>query len=177
MTAEEVREKRRAERKQFKLDRARAIAEASMEAEKAFASSGVVLKESSVMIPSSSTWKPVQHEGSSASPSRTLIGPRGSRSADSDPLEETRGGVESVIMDEEPADFEHLQLTLQEAFFLVWTMDCLSILDASTVCVSATCVMNLRSPLSGFRETQYVCIGYGISFKPYTILSSTSPRP
>ena len=33
MTAEEIREKRRAERKQFKLDRAAAIAQAAAEAE------------------------------------------------------------------------------------------------------------------------------------------------
>ena len=37
MTAEEVREKRRAERKQFKMDRAAAIAKAAAEAEAAFA--------------------------------------------------------------------------------------------------------------------------------------------
>lgn len=32
----------------------------------------------------------------------------------------------------EVEDMEHLQLTLQEAFFLSWSLDCLSILDPST---------------------------------------------
>ena len=40
----------------------------------------------------------------------------------------------SVLEDEEPLeDVEHLQLTLQEAFFLCWGLDCLTILDPSTV--------------------------------------------
>lgn len=31
-------------------------------------------------------------------------------------------------------DLEHLQLSLQEAFFLVWALDCLTILHPQTVC-------------------------------------------
>ncbi len=30
-------------------------------------------------------------------------------------------------------DVEHLQLTLQEAFFLIWNLDCLTVLDPHTV--------------------------------------------
>lgn len=33
----------------------------------------------------------------------------------------------------EVEDMEHLQLSLQEAFFLSWALDCLSVLDPSTV--------------------------------------------
>lgn len=116
MTAEEIREKRRAERKQFKLDRAAAIAQAAAEAEAAFAEGREA--KSSVVIPSGATWKPQQ--------------PIADDSARSSP-----------VPDEEPVEFEestipeleHLQLTLQEAFFLSWTLDCLAILDPATVAV------------------------------------------
>lgn len=130
MTAEEVREKRRAERRQFKLDRARAIAEASLEAEKAFETSGVVLSESSVVIPSSATWKPTQ--ANVATISAVESGPTGSRATHPDADNEAENDDE-ILLEEEFVDFEHLQLTLQEAFFLIWTMDCLSLLDPSSV--------------------------------------------
>jgi tRNA-splicing endonuclease subunit Sen2 len=39
------------------------------------------------------------------------------------------------LVDEAPLeDVEHLQLTLQEAFFLLWNLNCLSVLDPQTVC-------------------------------------------
>ena len=38
------------------------------------------------------------------------------------------------LEDEAPlVDIEHLQLTLQEAFFLLWNLDCLTVLDPQTV--------------------------------------------
>ncbi|EJD07559.1 uncharacterized protein FOMMEDRAFT_130716 [Fomitiporia mediterranea MF3/22] len=127
MTAEEVREKRRMERKQFKLDRARAIAEAALEAEKAFAATGEVLAESSVVIPSAATWKP--SPASDSNPDTELPLQSGTPPTLGEQLTDEQGGD---ILDEDLKDMEHLQLTLQEAFFLIWTMDCLTIADPST---------------------------------------------
>ena len=115
MTAEEIREKRRAERKQFKLDRAAAIAQAAAEAEAAFAE-GREAKHS-VIIPSGATWKP-QHCATEGSPSTSPV-PDEKQTVDFD---------ESSV-----PDLEHLQLTLQEAFFLAWSLDCLTIIDPTTV--------------------------------------------
>ncbi|KZT09924.1 uncharacterized protein LAESUDRAFT_734985 [Laetiporus sulphureus 93-53] len=116
MTAEEIREKRRAERQQFKLDRAAAMAQASAEAEAAFAEG----REANIttVIPSGATWKPQQSvTGEAPSPSPSPI-------PEQEPVDEA---------EEEPiSDLEHLQLTLQEAFFLAWTLDCLTILDPTT---------------------------------------------
>jgi tRNA-splicing endonuclease subunit Sen2 len=62
MTSEEVTAKRRAERKQFKLDRARAMAAAAAEAETAFQDGRVIstiyAPDGTRMIPSAATWKP-----------------------------------------------------------------------------------------------------------------------
>lgn len=116
LTAEEIREKRRAERKQFKLDRAAAIAQAAAEAEAAFAEGREA--RSSVVIPSGATWKPQQ--------------PMADDSARSSPVPDE----EHVEFDENTIpELEHLQLTLQEAFFLAWNLDCLTILDPATVVV------------------------------------------
>ncbi|KAK7687950.1 hypothetical protein QCA50_009169 [Cerrena zonata] len=114
MTSEEVREKRRIERKQFKLDRAKALADAATEADAAFREG----REAALpAIPSGATWKPQtsMEEAEDSSPD--------------DPEEQDT----SVLEDEEPLeDVEHLQLTLQEAFFLCWGLDCLTILDPLT---------------------------------------------
>ncbi len=115
MTSEEVREKRRAERKQFKLDRAAAIARAAAEAEAAFAEGR---EAAPAFIPSGATWKPQQ--SSETSTLHTEL-----------PEEENDVGAEEEL---EPLEnVEHLQLTLQEAFFLAWTLDCLTVLDPHTV--------------------------------------------
>ena len=118
MTSEEIREKRRIERKQFKLDRAKALADAAAEADAAFREG----REAALpAIPSGATWKPQTGEEAAT----------GSLSLD-DVHEEEQD--KSVLEDEEPLeDVEHLQLTLQEAFFLCWGLDCLTILDPSTV--------------------------------------------
>ncbi|PPQ63370.1 hypothetical protein CVT24_005635 [Panaeolus cyanescens] len=118
LTSEEVREKRRAERKQFKLDRAKAIAAVAEEAEKIFAEEGRVIAPalSGPNIPSAATWKP------SPKPQPTEA--------------ETPEASEEPIplVDLEPLeDVEHLQLTLQEAFFLLWNLDCLTVLDPDTL--------------------------------------------
>ena len=113
LTSEEVREKRRNERKQFKLDRARAMAEAAAEAEAAFLEG----REAALpAIPSGATWKPAQ-----------VVLPEES-------LPQTPSESADIAEPEEPLeDVEHLQLTLQEAFFLAWGLGCLTILDPKTV--------------------------------------------
>lgn len=117
MTSEEVTAKRREERKQFKFDRAQAMAAAAAEAEAAFAEGREVHSTTSAdgtrSIPSAATWKP-QRQTSNEGP------------APSEDLLDT--------LDEEPLeDVEHLQLTLPEAFFLLWNIDCLTVHDPNTV--------------------------------------------
>jgi tRNA-splicing endonuclease subunit Sen2 len=116
MTSEEVTARRRAERKQFKLDRAQAIAAAAAEAEAAFAEGRVIsIEETKTSIPSAATWKPsVSIQNATLPPSEPS-------------LEETDLDAEP------PEDMEHLQLTLPEAFFLSWALDCLSICHPKTV--------------------------------------------
>ncbi|KAI0255819.1 hypothetical protein BJV78DRAFT_1273358 [Lactifluus subvellereus] len=108
-TSEEVTAKRRAERKQFKLDRARALAAAAAEAEAAFA------KETRASIPSAATWKP-------------------SPSTQNAPLPPPDHFQEAADLDAEPLeDMEHMQLTLAEAFFLTWALDSLNIYHPNTL--------------------------------------------
>ncbi|KAF8845176.1 hypothetical protein BDN67DRAFT_962120 [Paxillus ammoniavirescens] len=119
MTSEEVTAKRRAERKQFKLDRAMAMAAAAAEAETAFQEGRVIstiyAPDGTRMIPSAATWKP-------------------NRAPDTQPGESASIAEESDDEDEEEPieNVEHLQLTLQEAFFLLWNLDCLSVLNPQT---------------------------------------------
>lgn len=116
LTSEEVREKRRLERQQFKLDRAKAIAAVAANAETLFKTEGKVVVPglSGPEIPSAATWRPTKP----------------AESTDTPPPEIEDGNPEP----EEPLeDIEHLQLTLQEAFFLIWNFDCLTVLDPATV--------------------------------------------
>ncbi|KAI0825894.1 hypothetical protein BC629DRAFT_1451400 [Irpex lacteus] len=114
LTSEEIREKRRAERKQFKLDRARALAQAAEEAENAFKEGR---QANVVAIPSGATWKPQQ----SSVAEHVQAVPEAFLEEEDEELKE-----------EEPLeDVEHLQLTLQEAFFLIWNFDCLTVFDPS----------------------------------------------
>jgi len=127
LTSEEITAKRRAERKQFKLDRAKAIAAAAAAAETAFAEGRVVSPAlSGPAIPSAATWKPPPTSGHAES-----LEPSASVQNDD---AENEGSIE---------DIEHLQLTLPEAFFLLWNLDCLTILDPHTV---STCLSNHASP-------------------------------
>ncbi|KAJ3869008.1 hypothetical protein EV359DRAFT_70182 [Lentinula novae-zelandiae] len=114
MTSEEIREKRRADRKQFKLDRAAAIAKVAAEAETIFETEGRVVVPAlfGPEIPSGATWKP--------------------KTAESE--RESSGSLENAEKEELLEDMEHLQLTLSEAFFLAWNFDCLTILDPETAC-------------------------------------------
>ena len=118
LTSEEITAKRRAERKQFKLDRARAIAAVAEEAETIFATEGRVIQPalSGPAIPSAATWRP---------------SPQPIPEDDTPPTPEE----EPLTLDDEepPEDIEHLQLTLQEAFFLSWNLDCLTVFDPHSV--------------------------------------------
>jgi tRNA-splicing endonuclease subunit Sen2 len=116
LTSEEITARRRAERKQFKLDRARAIAAVADEAETIFEIEGRVIQPalSGPAIPSAATWRPSPQ----LIPENTIL-----------PTPE-----EEILDDEEPPEnVEHLQLTLQEAFFLLWNLDCLTIFDPQSV--------------------------------------------
>jgi hypothetical protein len=132
LTSEEVTARRRAERKQFKLDRARAILAVAEEAETIFATEGRVVQPalSGPAIPSAATWKPSTQ-------------PVVEESVPHIPQED--GSPE----DEEPLlDVEHLQLTLQEAFFLMWKLDCLTVLDSNSVCFffPSQCFLDAHHP-------------------------------
>ncbi|KAH9967315.1 hypothetical protein BC827DRAFT_1173172 [Russula dissimulans] len=114
ITSEEVTAKRRAERKQFKLDRARAIATAAADAEAAFAEGRIIsAEETRASIPSASTWKPSESTRSMPSSERW----QDATDLSAEPLE----------------DMEHMQLTLAEAFFLAWALDCLTIYHPKTL--------------------------------------------
>lgn len=161
MTSEEVTAKRRAERKQFKVDRARAIAQAAAEAEAAFREGRIVsLEETKANIPSAATWKPSSSAITSASVStsgpatnsavitsetsnETIVPTDGDVTASTaenatnmGPRKDGHGGAEGLYDEDEAPleDVEHLQLTLPEAFFLCWALDCLTVLDPKSVC-------------------------------------------
>ncbi|KAF8998560.1 hypothetical protein BDQ17DRAFT_1247564 [Cyathus striatus] len=116
LTSEEITARRRAERQQFKRDRAAAIAAVAEEAETIFATEGRVITPalSGPAIPSAATWKPSTPSIPEASATPTL--------------------PEDVPEELEPLkDVEHLQLTLQEAWFLIWNLGCLTVLDRHTL--------------------------------------------
>ncbi|KIM82942.1 hypothetical protein PILCRDRAFT_819743 [Piloderma croceum F 1598] len=133
MTSEEVTAKRREERKQFKFDRAQAMAAAAAEAEAAFAEGREVHSATSAdgtrSIPSAATWKP-QRQTSNEGPAPSEDFPD---ELDEEPLE----------------DVEHLQLTLPEAFFLLWNIDCLTVHDPNT-----DAPMTLQQVWNAFRNAQ-----------------------
>ena len=117
VTSEEITAKRREQRKRFKMERANAILAAAAEAEKAFRAGETV--SNPIMIPSGATWKPV---GETSKEQQTL--PKN----DIKPEENWNGELDDIV------DVEHLQLTPQEAFFLIWCFDCLSVFNPHTVC-------------------------------------------
>jgi tRNA-splicing endonuclease subunit Sen2 len=116
VTSEEITAKRREQRKRFKMDRANAIVAAAAAAEEAFRAGKSV--PSPITIPSGATWK----SGDETSEKQPPTLPRDK------PEENWNRELDDVV------DVEHLQLTPQEAFFLIWCFDCLSVLDPHTVC-------------------------------------------
>ena len=104
------------------MERANAILAAAAEAEKAFRAGETV--SNPIMIPSGATWKPV---GETSKEQQTL--PKN----DIKPDENWNGELDDIV------DVEHLQLTPQEAFFLIWCFDCLSVFNPHTVCPHTRC--------------------------------------
>lgn len=135
LTSEEIREKRRAERKQFKLDRAKALADAAAEAEAAFTEGREAVAP---IIPSGATWKP------------QVIPAANQEDVPSSTVEVDEALPEP---EEELEDVEHLQLTMAEAFFLCWALDCLTILDSITLQP-----MGLKDVWQAFQGVQMVSI-------------------
>ncbi|KAF8310093.1 hypothetical protein DL93DRAFT_2214408 [Clavulina sp. PMI_390] len=122
LTSEEVTAQRRAERKHFKAERERAVAEAAAHAEAVFQAEGKLVEAPAEHISTTSataTSEPQNDSASATPPSQSVEGD----------AEDTEVIVPDI---EEVDDVEHLQLSLQEAFFLSWALDCLAILDPAT---------------------------------------------
>ncbi|QRW03009.1 tRNA intron endonuclease, catalytic C-terminal domain [Ceratobasidium sp. AG-Ba] len=119
--------KRREERKQFKATRAAYLAQATAEAEAAFAADS----SADVVIPTIGSAS--QAVRAAAKTAQAVIAvPDPLQPVSTIPLiEEPQPSPEAEPEEEfiEPEDMEHLQLTLQEAYFLAWGLDCLRILD------------------------------------------------
>jgi tRNA-splicing endonuclease subunit Sen2 len=107
--AELLTAQRRTARQQFKQDRARAILEANEQAEAAFAAG----EEADAATFLSAPKRPSERI--------TIVSSKGEDGDDEEevpPVEE---------------DIEHLQLTFQEAFFLSWSLNCLSLFEPDNV--------------------------------------------
>ncbi|GJJ11243.1 hypothetical protein Clacol_005475 [Clathrus columnatus] len=122
LTAEEMTAKRRAERQQYKLDRAQAFAASVAEAEAAFAAG-----KSNIRV------APLTREAIA-----NFVAQRSQREtpdlSDSIPHETDMEGLQTEdTLEEIPENLEHLHLTLSEAFFLIWALDCLYLIDSETV--------------------------------------------
>jgi len=136
LTAEDLTSKRRAERKQFKADRADAIAAAKAEAEAVFATTGALPPTLSELafIPSHS--RPTRSTPSEISAQELAQGSGLSVPTKPPTVASTSSAKHDHDASEGPArepdgqqQMEHLQLTLQEAFFLSWALGCLRVLD------------------------------------------------
>jgi tRNA-splicing endonuclease subunit Sen2 len=110
------------------------------EAEAIFEKEGrvVTVEENRAAIPSAATWKPVAAAPPAAETTDSAV--PAAEDAEDEPLE----------------DLEHLQLTLPEAWFLLWTMDSLTVLHPDTV----------RRALSYNTCNQYECISPRVSLNP-----------
>lgn len=118
LTAEEVTERRRKERKEFKLERARAEKE---KIQNQLAQEGKVQFETGAVAPSS------ENKSVTFAPPET-------------PAEEKDQPAPQVV---EVEDLEHLQLTLEEAFFLSYGLGALQIMNAEgNVCFLCHCHSN-----------------------------------
>ena len=101
------------------------MAAVAAQAEAAFAADGSVIDPEArkAQVPSAATWKPSQP---------SILTSRGAPAevAEAEVKDDDLGTEE----DDEPVEeMEHLQLTLQEAFFLAWALDCLSVINPRTV--------------------------------------------
>jgi hypothetical protein len=152
LTSEEITAKRRAERKQFKLDRAKAMAAAAAEAEATFKEEGRVIApgiapDGSRIIPSAATWKP------------TSVSVPSEEAPSDDVPDELQEEIEPI------QDLEHLQLSLQEAFFLVWALDCLTVLHPETVSTPSYPLLELVHLISSRRMSLLPSQKFGVRSK------------
>ncbi|KDQ19180.1 hypothetical protein BOTBODRAFT_127095 [Botryobasidium botryosum FD-172 SS1] len=127
LTAEEVTARRRELRKQFKTERAQALAAAAAEAEAIFAATGEMPTPEAVpAIVSKATFQAKGQQSAAVLPGADSVVTPPLNAADPSLVDE----VDDAITP--PEDMEHLQLTLQEAFFLAWSVGCLNIIDPTT---------------------------------------------
>ena len=120
---------RRAERQHFKSERERAINEAAAKADEVFRTEGKLPEipaehisttvRAKIALQKQKRNAAVVGEEEEEEESNALLSDLGTKSNDT---------TEVVV-----EDMEHLQLTLQEAFFLSWALNCLEILQPSTV--------------------------------------------
>ena len=134
LTAEEITAKRRAERQQFKLERAHAFAASVAEAEAAFAAGDTSVKITPLTRAAVAIFAARSSDRSDIDNHPDLSRPDPRSNVQSTQVNSASAAVEEEIPEEVILeDLEHLQLTLQEAFFLLWSLDCLSVMDANTV--------------------------------------------
>lgn len=141
MAAEEIRELRRKERKQFKIDRAQAMLDAAVAAE-AVLTSG----QSPGPGDASTSSHPQLAPGTKLTPQTFLVRPerpntRGPPSpavaaAAKKALEAAKDAEEEDFDESSVVEREHLQLSFEEAWFLSWGIGVLRVLDPATVSVS-----------------------------------------
>jgi len=129
LTAEEITALRRAERKHFKSERERAMNEAAAKAEEVFRTEGKLPEAPAEHISTAVRAKIAAEKRNATVFEKGLDG----ENANNSQVEPTSfpGSVKDT--DVEVDDMEHLQLTLEEAFFLSWALGCLEILHSSTV--------------------------------------------
>lgn len=138
MAAEEIRELRRKERKQFKIDRAQAILDAAVAAE-AMLTSGRTPPVPPSSSDASSSTQPQLAPGTKLTPQTFLVRPERPNNRGPPSAAETlaaKKAVEAAKADDEDdfdeslvQDREHLQLSLEEAWFLAWAIGVLRVLD------------------------------------------------
>lgn len=138
LTAEEITAKRRAERQQFKLDRAQAFAASVAEAEAAFAAGNTSVKIAPLTreaVANFAARSATDYSESDGGPDPLRIDPVENVPSNSTEIDSTLEVAEDEVAPDEviPENLEHLQLTLQEAFFLLWSLDCLRVLDTNSV--------------------------------------------
>lgn len=112
LTSEEVTERRRGERKEFKRERARAERERR---EKQLVEEGKIVKETG---------------GDEGEQAAAAVAVKSISFAAVEPPSSRRRSLERPVVDVE--DLEHLQLTLEEAFFLAFGLGVLEIKDSET---------------------------------------------
>ena len=121
---------RRAERQHFKSERERAINEAAAKAEEVFRTEGKLPE-----IPAEHISTTVRAKIAMQKQKRdvAVVGEEEEEEEESNALLSDLGTTSNDTTEVVVEDMEHLQLTLQEAFFLSWALDCLEILQPSTV--------------------------------------------